>query len=289
MRRKNWKNYSVDELENLLPVSERWENQNLSNDFMFGKVMSDKKACAGVLKIILPEIEIGEITFTEIQKPLRDSIDSRGVRFDVYTKSENGKRYDIEIQTTDNRDLFRRTRAYHAVLGSDILMKKETRRYSDMPDEFVIFICTFDPFRLGRHVYTFRNFCCEDKNLELGDGTSTIFLNAYGKDASVNADIKNLLNFVIGITCEDPFIKYLEGLLNTARQNAEWRRNFVLDKFNRQTLIDSGYYDGYDKGFDKGKLEEKFSTAQRLIEMGLSLADVVRATQLSPDDIAKLT
>lgn len=66
MRRKNWKNYSVDELEKLLPVSERWENQNLSNDFMFGKVMSDKKACAGVLNIILPEIETGEIIFTEI-------------------------------------------------------------------------------------------------------------------------------------------------------------------------------------------------------------------------------
>ncbi|MBR0069393.1 MAG: Rpn family recombination-promoting nuclease/putative transposase, partial [Synergistaceae bacterium] len=214
MRRKNWKNYSVDELEKLLPVSERWENQNLSNDFMFGKVMSDKKACAGVLNIILPEIETGEIIFTEIQKPLRDSIDSRGVRFDVYTKSDNGKRYDIEIQTTDSRDLFRRTRAYHAVLDSDILLKKETKRYSDMPDAFVIFICTFDPFKLGRHVYTFRSLCCEDKTLELGDGTSTIFLNTYGKDESVNADMKNLLNFIIGITCEDPFIKYLEGLLN---------------------------------------------------------------------------
>lgn len=284
MKRKDWKKYSVDELERLLPVSERWENQNLSNDFMFGKVMSDKKACAGVLKIILPEIETGEITFTEIQKPLRDSIDSRGVRFDVYTKSENGKRYDIEIQTTKERDLFRRTRAYHAILGSDILMKKETKRYSDMPDAYVIFICTFDPFKLGRHVYTFRNFCCEEKNLELGDGTSTIFLNTYGRDESVNTDMKNLLNFMIGITCDDPFIKYLDTLLNLARQNVEWRRNFVLDKFNRQTLIDRGF----DRGFDKGKSEEKISIAQRLIEMGLSLTDVMRATQLSPEDLTGL-
>ncbi len=208
MRSFNWKKYSIDELEKLLPVSERWENQNLSNDFMFGKVMSDKKACAGVLKIILPEIEIGEINFTEIQKPFRDSFDSRGVRFDVYTKSENGKRYDIEIQTTDSRDLFRRTRAYHSVLDSDILLRNETKRYSDMPDAFVIFICTFDPFKLGRYVYTFRNLCCEDRTLELGDGASTIFLNTYGKDESVNDELKNLLNFMIGVTCDDPFINH---------------------------------------------------------------------------------
>ena len=70
----------------------------------------------------------------------------------------------------------------------------------------------------------------------------------------------------------------------------------MLDKFNRQTLIDRGFDKGFDKGFNEGKdkgfnegkQEEKFSMAQRLIEMGLSLADVMRATQLSPDDLARL-
>ena len=61
----------------------------------------------------------------------------------------------------------------------------------------------------------------------------------------------------------------------------------MLDKFNRQTLIDRGFDKGFDKGFNEGKQEEKFSMARRLIEMGLSLADVMRATQLSPDDLAR--
>ena len=30
-----------------------------------------------------------------------------------------------------------------------------------MKQSFVIFVCTFDPFHIGRHVYTFENRCVE--------------------------------------------------------------------------------------------------------------------------------
>ncbi len=48
--------------------------------------------------------------------------------------------------------------------------------YDRLKKSFVIFICTFDPFGKGRHLYTFGNRCNEDVSLVLGDETSKVFL-----------------------------------------------------------------------------------------------------------------
>ena len=49
--------------------------------------------------------------------------------------------------------------------------------YMQLKQSFVIFVCTFDPFQLGRHIYTFTNRCVEDPDLLLNDGTQKIILN----------------------------------------------------------------------------------------------------------------
>ena len=43
-----------------------------------------------------------------------------------------------------------------------------------------LFVCTFDPFHIGRHVYTVENRCVEDTNLLLNDATQKIILNTKG-------------------------------------------------------------------------------------------------------------
>ena len=47
---------------------QEWENLTLANDFLFGKIMSDKALCTEMLKRILPHIDIGDISFPEVQK-----------------------------------------------------------------------------------------------------------------------------------------------------------------------------------------------------------------------------
>ena len=62
--------------------------------------------------------------------------------------------------------------------------------YSDLKQNYVIFICTFDPFHKGKPFYTFQNYCINyDKPIPLGDGTEKIFLNTAAKDLS-NLDQK---------------------------------------------------------------------------------------------------
>ena len=169
------------DFELTLPESQRWENLTLANDFMFGHVMRDPELCTEMIRRILPDMDIGRIEFAQPQKSEKYSFDTRGVRFDVYAKSNNRKIFDCEVQTSDKKDLPKRTRAYHAVLGLEALEThtlKKSGTYSNMPDEFVIFICTFDPFKLDRHIYTFSNTCEEVNGLKLNDVAVKIFLNA---------------------------------------------------------------------------------------------------------------
>ena len=82
-----------------------------------------------------------------------------------------------------------------------------------MKQSFVIFVCTFDPFHIGRHVYTFENRCVEDPNLPLNDGTQKIILNTKGIFDDVRPELKRLLNFIDGRQPEDSFTQALNKAL----------------------------------------------------------------------------
>ena len=156
----------------------------------------------------------------------------RGVRFDILTTAARSI-FDIEAQTRRLKDLFRRPRAYQIAIGYDALNKKSLKKsgsYEDLPNTYVIFICTFDLFGKGRHIYTFKNFCAEDKDIELNDGAYTIFLNTKGKLNDVSPELKNFLKFVGNgkIIENDNFIKTLDEKIKEAKHNVAWRDEYML-------------------------------------------------------------
>ncbi|MBR0204913.1 MAG: Rpn family recombination-promoting nuclease/putative transposase [Synergistaceae bacterium] len=232
----------LQDIEALIPIEERWENLTLANDFMFSTVMSDEALCTEMMRRILPDIEIEYISIPEAQKTLRGALESKSVRFDLYTKSDDGKIYDIEIQTTNNKDLPRRSRAYHILMGDDVLRRSrgKSKRYRDIPDSYVIFICMFDPFELGRYIYTFKNICSEAKGLDLGDGAFTIFLNAKGKTGKISKKLKAFLDFLRGKeTPGDAFIEELAKRLRFAKLDPEGRRIHMYNWLYESTKIEN--------------------------------------------------
>ena len=83
----------------MIPEEQLWENLNISNDFMFAKVMRNPELCKEMLERLL-DIQIDHIEYPEEQKVIDISKDSKSVRLDVYLKDEKGTVYNIEIQTT---------------------------------------------------------------------------------------------------------------------------------------------------------------------------------------------
>ena len=269
-----------------LPADRQWDNLKLSNDFLFGKVMRTKKACTEMMRRIFPNEKIEGIKFVSLQKAVKSGLDSRGVRFDMYIEAENRKVYDVEIQTTDSPGLAKRTRAYHLAMGNDLLEQK--KKYMELPEAFVIFICTFDPFGKGRYVYTFRNFCAEDKTIALDDGGTTVFLNAYGNDEAVNPELKALLDFVVGRTCGDPYIKYLERRMNIARQNANWRREYMIANIRESDVRYDEHVKAFAEGVAEGKYYQQLDTARSMIEWGFDENTIHALLKLPVDEIRRL-
>ena len=67
-----------------------WEELSISNDFLFGKVMQNPELCKELIQRILPELKIDHIEYPELQKSIKQDLDAKSVRLDVYVKDENG-------------------------------------------------------------------------------------------------------------------------------------------------------------------------------------------------------
>ena len=223
-----------------------WEELQISNDFIFGKIMQDPKLCKGLLQRILPGLKIDRIEYPETQKAIRPDIDAKSVRLDVYVEDGKGTVYDIEMQVSTSKKLPKRTRYYQSLLDMQMIDKGEP--YKKLKPSYIIFICPFDQFGMGRHIYTFENICKEDKSVLLNDGTTKIFLNAKGTMDDVSPELKAFLDYVAGKKPADPFVDELEEAVKNARKNREWRHEYMTLLMRDQENIEKGMEIGTAKG-----------------------------------------
>ena len=247
----------------------KWLSLTLGDDYLFCKIMSDKSLCAEMIHRIFPYLDVSCIGDIETQKSEKLALHIRGVRFDIFTRLAQAI-MDFEAQNRKLNDLFKRPRAYQTVLTYDGLSLdtlKQSGNYKDLPDCYVVFICTFDPFKKGRHIYSFQNYCTEDKEIALDDGAHIVYLNTKGKLNDVSPELKRFLDFVgkNKVSDDDSFIKALDQKVREAKENTEWRREFMT----LLTIEDEKFAEGVAFGDKRGRSEEKRSIYERLVADGM--------------------
>lgn len=178
-------------------MGKRIEELNLKDDFLFAKVMSDMEICRKVLEKIL-RISIRKVEMSTSQKTIDILLEAKGVRLDVYVNDDKGTVYDVEIQGGYKEELPKRSRYYQGSVDLDLIAAGQ--KYTALRKTYIIFICTFDPFHEGRHIYSFRNTCKESPDLLLGDETEKIFLNTKGKLKDVDDELLELLEYIENTT-----------------------------------------------------------------------------------------
>lgn len=248
-----------------------WEELEISNDFIFGKVMQDPELCRKLLQRILPDLTIDHVEYPEAQKNIRPDVDAKSVRLDLYVIDGKGTVYDIEMQVAGAKDLPKRTRYYQSLIDMQMIDKGEP--YRKLNPSYVIFICPFDLFGKGRHIYTFENVCREDKEIFLEDGTAKIFLNALGDKDDVSAELKAFLDYVAGKRPKDPFVEELDDAVKKARKNREWRREYMTLLMRDQENIEKGVKRGMEIGAAQGIVETG-------LDCGLSEDDILSRLQI---------
>ena len=267
-------------------MGKRFEKLEFKDDFMFGIIMRNPKYCRPFLETILG-IKISHIEYPESQEVIDLSSDAKSVRLDIYVEDGKGTVYNIEMQTTGMKWIPKRMRYYQGMIDLNILEKGSS--YKSLKKSFVIFVCTFDLFGKGLHMYTFENRCVQDLELPLGDGTIKIILNTKGIKDDVSQEMKRLLNFIDGQEPEDDFTRELAEAVQSVRDNEKWRLDYMTLQMSYQEKFEQGVEQGIEQGIEQGASQEKKKSAIRMIEAGkLSLDEIAIYSGLSLEQVLEL-
>jgi len=280
-------------------IQERWLSLTPSDDFVFSKMMRNKAICKGLVETLLG-FDIDRIEYPEEQKSIDIAMDAKSVRLDVYVKDDKDTVYNIEMQTSPQSYLPKRSRYYQGMIDLNLIEKGEL--YDKLNTSYVIFICTFDPFNKGRHVYHFENRCIDDTALVLGDETHKCFFNTRGTDI-IDPKLDQVLTFLdtaMPVNDDNPLVEAMSSELARIKSNTEWEAEFMnlylRDKEKYQQGVEQGILRGLQQGMQQGmqqgeangKAKEQLEIITRMLGQGLKTDDIFLYTGIPMDRIAEV-
>ena len=263
----------------------KYEELELRDDFMFSRIMSNPKFVKPLLETILG-VKIRKIVYPQTQKTIDLSLQAKGIRLDVYVEDDQNTVFNLEMQTSDGANLPKRMRYYQGMIDLNILDKGQD--YTTLKKSYVIFICTFDPFGEGRHIYTFCNTCQENKALTLDDDAVKIILSTKGTMDDVSPEMKRILDYIDGKGASDKFTEELEEAVRSARQNERWRLDYMTLEYEYRQRYLEGKEEGRAEGREEGRAEGRERTIQKLHERGESIASIADIVELNEEEVKRV-
>lgn len=230
-------------------MAKEYKNLTFTDDFVFGKVLTtNPELCKELLELILCK-KITDIKLSEPQKTIKQAYHSKGIRLDVYVEDEDTI-YDIEMQTTFQKDLPKRTRYYQGII--DLNLIESGASYSELKESYIIFICTSDPFGKNLPVYTFKNVCVEDGTVVFTDSATKIILNATGDRTGLSQNMAAFLDFLQNQKVSDKFTDQLSSEVCRVKQNKDWSVEYMHISALLADTARENYNKGYDNGIEQG-------------------------------------
>ena len=256
----------------------KFEELELRDDFIFGKVMRNKAICKKTLEILLG-IQIEDIEYPETQKAINITYQGKSVRLDVYVEDDKSSIYNAEMQQKGDeeniRQLPKRSRYYQGMIDLNLIEKGLP--YTALSTSYVIFICTFDPFGKGNYQYTFRALCQEDTAFALEDGSTRIFFNTKGNLEEAPEELRKLLQYIETTQPESTFTQQLDREVKRAKQNEKWRREYMKELLHDFDMKEEGRREGKEEGREEGKQE--VNLLNQLLAEQNRMEDIIRSAQ----------
>ena len=264
------------------------EELTFTDDYMFGYVMRNEEICKGLLERLL-QIKIERLEYPELQKTIAPHYENKGVRLDVYVQDSN-RVFDVEVQNILDDDLPTRTRYYQSMMDIDLLLKG--KKYAELKESFIIFVCKDDFYGEGFPCYTFSNLCHEKRTLEFGDKTHKIIFNAAAFQSEKDLERKSLLEYIKNKESTSDFTKMIDLLVEKTKENQTFRGDYMAWGLAEQDAEKRGYNagiaDGVAQGISQGAEQKAIETAKNFLNENLSIEQVSRCTGLSLETVQKL-
>ena len=225
---------------------------NLTDGFLFARVMADAETCRRILERILGA-SIRHVSIPASRKAADIHYGGNAIRRIVSLNDDRQTACHVEMECINQPEAFLPKKARYHEEDMDL----DTRAAGDSCREpkrsFVIFICSFDPFGDRRHLYTFENRCAENPSLTLGDETTKIFLNTKGSMHDVDSEMQEFLSYVENTTddfasqARSPLIKEIHKKVTEVKESKEMEVEYMTLLQRDRENIELGREEGSNR------------------------------------------
>ena len=268
----------------------QFKNLTIQDDFMFAKVMTANLELTKKAIEVITGRKVEDIQFHKAQYTTNPYIEAKGTRFDVLLEGDD-VRYDIEMQVRKQNDLTQRNTYYTSMLVVDSLRKGMS--YKELPHIFVIFICIFDPFDVGKERYiASERLSSEGKDItdevNYNGGYDKIYLNAgpvKPTHTEGNKDLTIFLEYIRNNVISDELTEEMNNLVENTRINAE----VELEYMTLEEKLNEFKAEGKIEGIAEGEKKTRIETARNLLLMtNFPIDKITKITLLPLEEIEKL-
>ena len=268
-------------------AEERYASLQFSDDFLFCKILTENEDITRELLELILDTKIGSVRVNK-QETIDLTSDGRGIRLDVYAEDDENEVFDVEMQTTRQKNLPKRSRYYQGMIDLNLINRGDD--FKKLKKSFVIFICMSDPFPgYDRCIYRFENVCREESELALGDETYKVFLNADGTRGSASDELKDFLHLLRDGYGKSRLVKKIEEQVVKAREHKEWRLEYMTLYMRDRQNREEGFEEGRKEGNVEGREDQKMDSIMNALKKGYSIsvaADIVGCTVEEAQKIA---
>ena len=131
-------------------IHEEYIKAQLSDDFVFKKVMSNEEILQGFLERVVGK-RINTLVEITTNHELFEFIDSHKIICDIYARDDEGRIYIVESQNYTIKGFFNRLAYYSQITSVDAFKRKvhpnKANKYKSFPEVYCIWICSKNPFK----------------------------------------------------------------------------------------------------------------------------------------------
>ena len=280
-----------DSMREKIDLEAKWKSLTITDNFIFSATMHKfPDLCRRLIEEIL-QIKIIEIFDPDREKSIQSRRDSKGIRLDVYAE-DHGKRrmFDLEMQTSEEKDLPERLRYYQGLIDQNRLEKGKS--YRELWDSYIIFICTFDFCGYGDYVYSFSDRCDTHPEYVLKTRARKFLISTKGTHGEVSPNLKEFIDYVERKVVSGKFSMEIDEAVQDVKMEKEARLEFMnleMEILDREYLAERrGRAEGRVEERAEGQNEARKSIAFDMIRMGKSVDEIQMLTKLPVDRIIEL-
>jgi len=248
----------------------------IRDNFMFVKVFSNEEIAKPFLKALL-KVDIERVSIVGEAQQQTDPR-KKYIRFDVLVKEDGengvGRVFDLEMQMVDTKVLPLRARYYQSICDTETL--GSSHKYSELKEQYVIFLCPEDIFGQERPIYEFENREKNDPALTLGDRTYKFFCNFSKYGDVTDESVREYLKYFATDEVSSEITRAIQNQVEFYHKDPKTRSDYMLFK------------DMLEMERDEARAEEKKKLAKAFRDRGVAIDVIVDSTGLTPEEIKDL-